>query len=153
MLDGQPYQLGMTIGQWMDWRSSAATIEPPSLYRWTFNFLVLPDGSRSIGGMVVTSQFFTVLGVKPMLGREFLPNEAGRPGAPATPTQAARPPVPATAVIIGHALWERQYNRDPNIIGKTLQISRMQTPLTDRRCHAIGRSLPARPARGQRTKL
>ena len=32
-------------------------------------------------------------------------------------------------MIIGHALWERQYNRDPNIIGKTLQISRMQAPL------------------------
>ena len=128
-LDGQPYLQGMTIGQWIDWRSSATTIEPPALYRWTFNFLVLPDGSRSIGGMVVTSGFFKTLGVTPMLGREFLPNEASRPGAPATATQAARQGVPATAVIIGHALWERQYNRDPNIIGKTLQISRMQAPL------------------------
>ena len=32
------------------------TIEPPALYRWTFNFLVLPDGSESMGGMVVTTQ-------------------------------------------------------------------------------------------------
>jgi putative ABC transport system permease protein len=127
--DGQPYVQGMTIGQWIDWRSSATTIEPPALYRWTFNFLVLPDGSRSIGGMVVTSGFFKTLGVTPMLGREFLPEEASRPGAPATATQPARQGVPATAVIIGHGLWERQYNRDPNIIGKTLQISRMQAPL------------------------
>ena len=79
-LDGQPYLQGMTIGQWIDWRSSATTIEPPALYRWTFNFLVLPDGSRSIGGMAVTSGFFKTLGVTPMLGREFLPNEASRPG-------------------------------------------------------------------------
>ena len=128
-LDGRPYLQGLTIGQWMDWRSSATTIEPPSLYRWTFNFLVLPDGSRSIGGMAVTSGFFKTLGVRPVLGREFLANEASRPGAPATPTQPARQGVPATAVIIGYALWERQYNRDPNIIGKTLQISRMQAPL------------------------
>ena len=128
-LDGQPYQQGMTIGQRIDWRSSATTIEPPALYRWTFNFLVLPDGSRSIGGMVVTDGFFKTLGLRPMLGREFLPSEASRPGAPATATQAARQGVPATAVIIGHGLWERQYNRDPNIIGKTLQISRMQAPL------------------------
>ena len=127
--DGQPYLQGMTIGQWTEWRSSAKTIEPPALYRWTFNFLVLPDGSRSIGGMVVTGEFFKTLGLTPMLGREFLPNEASRPGAPATATQAARQGVPATAVIIGHALWERQYNRDPNIIGKILQISRMQAPL------------------------
>jgi len=128
-LDGQPYLQGMTIGQWIDWKSSARTIAPPALYRWTFNFLVLPEGSRSIGGMVVTSDFFKTLGLTPMLGREFLPTEAGRPGAPATATQAARQGVPATAVIIGHALWNRQYNRDPNIIGKTLQISRMQAPL------------------------
>ena len=128
-LDGQPYSQGVTIGQWVDWRSSATTIELPTLYRWTFNFLVLPDGSRSIGGLAVTSEFFRMLGVKPILGREFLPNEASRPGAPATATQPARQGVPATAVIIGHALWERQYNRDPAIIGKTLQISRMQAPL------------------------
>ena len=127
--DGQPYLQGMTIGQWVDWRSSAKTIEPPALYRWTFNFLVLPDGSRSIGGLVVSSEFFKTLGVRPMLGREFLPNEASRPGVPATGSQPARPGVPATAVIIGHALWERQYNRDPNIVGKTLQISRMAAPL------------------------
>jgi putative ABC transport system permease protein len=127
--DGQPYSQGTTIGQWIDWRSSATTIEPPALYRWTFNFLVLPDGSRSIGGLAVSSEFFKTLGVRPMLGREFLPNEAGRPGAPPTATQPARPGVPATAVIIGHALWERQYNRDPHIVGQTLQISRMAAPL------------------------
>jgi predicted permease len=127
--DGQPYLQGITIGQWADWRSSVRTIEPPALYRWTFNFLVLPDGSRSIGGLVVSGDFFKTLGVRPILGREFLPGEASRPGAPATTTQAARPGVPATAVIIGHALWERQYSRDPAIIGKTLQISRMAAPL------------------------
>jgi putative ABC transport system permease protein len=127
--DGQSYVQGATIGQWMDWRSSAKTIAPPAVYRWTFNFLVLPDGSRSIGGLVVSHDFFKVLGVRPMLGREFLPNEASRPGAPATATQPARQGVPPTAVIIGYALWERQYQRDPNVIGKTLQISRMPAPL------------------------
>ena len=127
--DGRPFLQGMTIGQWTDWRSSSRTIEPPALYRWGFNFLVLPDGSRSIGGMLVSREFFKVMGLRPILGRDFLPNEAGRPGAPATATEAARPGVPATAVIIGHTLWDRQYNRDPNIIGKTLQISRIPVPL------------------------
>src|SRR5262245_62130950 len=36
-LDGQPYLNGVTIGQWTDWQASATTIEPPALYRWTFN--------------------------------------------------------------------------------------------------------------------
>jgi putative ABC transport system permease protein len=115
--DGQPYVQGISIGQWLDWRSSMRTVEPPALYRWTFNFLVLPDGSRSIAGMVVTNGFFKTLGITPIVGRDFLPTEAGRAN------------VPATAVIIGHALWERQYNRDPHIVGKTLRISRLPTPL------------------------
>ncbi|MGH9387654.1 MAG: ADOP family duplicated permease [Vicinamibacterales bacterium] len=115
--DRQPYTQGSTIGQWIDWRTSSRTLEPPALYRWTFNFLVLPDGSRSMGGMVVTSGFFKTLGLKPILGRE------------PVDTEASRPKVPASAIVIGHNLWERQYNRDPNIVGKTLQLSRYPTSL------------------------
>ena len=70
--DGRPYTRSATIGQWLSWRQ-AQSIEPPAMYRWTFNFLVLPDGSASMGGMVVTPGFFRVLGLRPVLGREFVP--------------------------------------------------------------------------------
>src|SRR5262245_37423213 len=49
-LDGQPYRRQTTTAQWLAWRQ-AQTVEPPAIYRWTFNFLVLPDGSQSLGGM------------------------------------------------------------------------------------------------------
>jgi putative ABC transport system permease protein len=111
-LDRQPYTQGTTIGQWLDWRSASHTLEPPALYRWTFNFLVLPDGSESLGGMVVTPEFFKVLGLKPVLGREFLPTEAGRPK------------VPPTGIILGYELWQRRYSGDRNIIGTPIRISR-----------------------------
>ena len=52
------------------------------MYRWTFNFLVLPDGSQSLGGMVVTPGYFRVLGLRPILGREFNEAELGRPNVP-----------------------------------------------------------------------
>ena len=117
-LDNQPYTNGVTIGQWLDWRNTARSIEPPALYRWTFNFLVLPDGSASMGGMVVTEGFFNVMGVRPVLGRLLNASEAGRPK------------IPATAAMIGYELWQRQFNRDPGIIGKPLQLSRMPAPLT-----------------------
>ena len=115
-LDGGTYNRGATIGQWNAWRQ-AQTIEPPAVYRWTFNFLVLPDGSRSMGGMVVTPDYFRVLGIRPMLGREF------------TDAELSRPNVPPTAIIIGHDLWQRQFNGDPGIIGQTLRMSRMPAPL------------------------
>src|SRR3954452_19418415 len=41
--DGKPYLRGATAGQWAAWRQ-AKSIDPPAVYRWTFNFMVLPDG-------------------------------------------------------------------------------------------------------------
>src|SRR6266540_3036835 len=81
-IDGQPFQQGCTIGQWLEWRKAIEAIQPPALYRWTFNFLVLPDGSESLGGMVVTKEFFSVLGIKAMLGHAFAGSETAAPRAP-----------------------------------------------------------------------
>jgi putative ABC transport system permease protein len=115
-IDGGPYTRGATIGQWLSWRQ-ARSIEPPALYRWTFNFLVLPDGSESMGGMVVTSNYFRVLGVRPLLGREFVDAELGRPKTP------------PSAIILGYNLWQRKFNGDPGIVGRTIRMSRMPAPL------------------------
>ena len=114
--DGRPYTRGATVGQWQSWRQ-ARSIEPPAMYRWTFNFLVLPDGSASMGGMVVTPGYFRVLGLRPMLGREFVDAELGRPN------------VPPSAIILGYDLWQRAFNGDPNIVGRTIRMSRMPAPL------------------------
>ena len=85
--------------------SESRTLEPPALYRWTFNFLVLPDGSHSLGGMVVTRNFFSTLGVKPLIGREL------------TEAEASRPKVPATGIMLGYELWQRQFKGDPAVVG------------------------------------
>jgi putative ABC transport system permease protein len=115
-LDGRPYTRGATVGQWISWRQ-ARSLEPPSIYGWTFNFLVRPDGSQSMGGMFVTPGYFRVLGLRPLLGREFADAEL------------ARPNVPPSAIILGYDLWQRTFNGDPNIIGRTVRISRMPAPL------------------------
>ncbi len=115
-LDGRPYARGATVGQWLSWRQ-ARSVEPPAIYRWTFNFLVLPDGSQSMGGMFVTPSYFRVLGVRPILGREFTDAELAKPGTP------------PTAIILGYDLWQRQFNGDPDVVGRTIRISRMPAPL------------------------
>jgi putative ABC transport system permease protein len=58
-----------------------------------------------------------VLGLKPILGREF------------TESEAARPKVPPSAIIIGYEFWQRKFNGDKNVIGKTLRMSRLSAPL------------------------
>jgi putative ABC transport system permease protein len=115
--DGKPYNGGSTIGQWMAWRASARTLEAPVMYRWTFNFVVLSDGSQSVGGMAVTPDYFRVLGLKPLLGREFVEGEEAKPNSP------------PKAIILGYELWQRLFNGDPHIVGTTVRLSRMQAPL------------------------
>jgi putative ABC transport system permease protein len=114
--DGRPYARRATIGQWVSWRQ-ARSIEPPAVYGWTFNFLVLPEGSASMGGMIVSPNYFRVLGLRPVLGREF------------TDAELARPNTPPSAIILGYDLWQRTFNGDSAIIGKTVRMSRMANPI------------------------
>jgi predicted permease len=61
----------------------------------------------------VSSNFFDVLGVKPALGRFFLPSEEK--------LQSGLP-----YVVLSHSLWQTRYGSDPNIVGKPIEIARRQ---------------------------
>ncbi len=84
--------------------------------RLIFNYLVSPDGSESIEGMLVTRDYFQVTGLQPVLGRTFAETET-KTGAP-------------RVVVLGYEFWQRKFNGDPGIIGKPIRISRSDTPPT-----------------------
>jgi putative ABC transport system permease protein len=107
---------GWPAAQWLEWQKEAKSFESLAAYQWSFNFLIFPDGSESIEGMYVTKDYFEVTGLQPMLGRTFLESEIGPKATP--------------VIILGYGLWRRKFNSDPNIIGKTVRISRQQTPPT-----------------------
>jgi putative ABC transport system permease protein len=107
---------GWAAMQWMEWQKEAKSFDGIAAYAWSFNFLIRSDGSESIEGMVVTRDYFRVTGLQPVLGRTFVESEA----------KSTSPPV----IILGYDLWQRKFNGDPNIIGKTVRISRQDTPPT-----------------------
>ena len=121
-VDGQPYERGASVGQWLAWRRAPA-IERVALYRWTFNFLVRGDGSRSLGGMVVTPDYFDVVGVRPIMGRALTAAEASHPGVD------NRPGAPPTGILLGYDLWQREFAGDKDIVGRAVTLSRMPAPL------------------------
>ena len=64
-----------------------------------------------IYGALTTANYFDVLGVHPILGRAFLPEEGTlRAGA--------------AVIVIGYAVWQNHFAGDPQIVGKTIQINR-----------------------------
>jgi putative ABC transport system permease protein len=107
---------GWAALQWMEWQKQAKSFDGIAAYAWSFNYLIRSDGSESIEGMVVTQDYFRVAGLQPVLGRAFVESEA----------KSTSPPV----IILGYDLWQRKFNGDPNIIGKTVRISRQETPPT-----------------------
>jgi putative ABC transport system permease protein len=101
--------------QWLDWQEHATSFEAIAAYAWAFNFLVDQEGSASLSGMMVTPDYFRVIGVQPLLGRRFVDADS----AP-----------PSTVIILGYDCWQRRFNGDRAIVGKTIRISRYQSPPT-----------------------
>ena len=69
------------------------------------------DGKpQVVWGQLVSGNFFSTLGVQPVLGRTFLPEEDQTPG---------KYPV----MVISYALWKRTFAGSPKIIGKQVELS------------------------------
>jgi predicted permease len=66
-------------------------------------------------GMVASANYFDVLGVRPILGRGFLPVEDEKPGG-------------APVAVISYRLWQTHYGKNPNIVGQTIELN--QRPYT-----------------------
>src|SRR5713226_9666079 len=107
---------GWPSQQWMEWQKEAKSFEGIAAYGWTFNFLIRNEGSQSIEGMVVTKDYLPVMGLQPVLGRSFEESDIGTG--------------PVKVILLGYEFWKRTFNSDPQIIGKTVHISRWEVPPT-----------------------
>src|SRR6516225_2339066 len=63
-----------------------------------------------IWGMVASANYFDVLGVRPIIGRGFLPEEDTKPGG-------------APVAVISYRLWQTHFAANPDIVGQTIEIN------------------------------
>src|SRR5262249_16671373 len=69
------------------------------------------DGTNErMFGEVVSGNYFSALGLKPSLGRDFLPEEDRRPGESAV-------------AVISHKLWQTRFGGDPATVGRSVKIN------------------------------
>src|ERR1041384_2018269 len=101
----------------VDWRDDRNVFESASAVRSneSYNFRGTGEPER-LQGRLVSAGFLTLLGVKPLLGRDFLP-EDDRPGA-------------APAVMLSYGFWSRTFGNDPDIIGKTITLNNQSYTVT-----------------------
>ncbi len=94
----------------VDWRAQQTAFDFIAAVRGneSFNFTGAGEPER-LSGRLVSADFLSTLGVKPLVGRDFLA-EDDRPGA--TPT-----------VILSYGFWQRRFGNDPSIIGKQLTLN------------------------------
>src|SRR5581483_2030976 len=69
------------------------------------------DKPELIWGEIVTGNYFSGLGVRPILGRGFVPDEDKAPGQ-------------AAVCVINYHFWRDRFHGDPGVIGRTIKINR-----------------------------
>ncbi len=88
------------------WREHNQTFESMGFSTvWVANVSATGTAER-VGTRLADREFFEVLGIRPVLGRGFT-SEEDRPGGP-------------NVVLLSEGLWRRMFDRDPDIIGRTI---------------------------------
>jgi len=65
---------------------------------------------QRVFGMLTSANYFDVLGVRPIIGRGFVPDEDTKPGG-------------APVAVISYRLWQNHFGANPNIEGQTIEIN------------------------------
>jgi predicted permease len=93
----------------LDWQRGTQAFSSMAIYRnQDYNVTGSAEAER-LSGYMISADFFSSLGVRPVLGRTFRPDD-DRVGA-------------APVVILGGGLWKRKFGSSPDVIGKPLTLN------------------------------
>jgi putative ABC transport system permease protein len=98
-----------SIPNLLDLREQASSLDELAIYGYESVNFADGDEAERLQAMVVTPEFFRVLGVAPVIGRDFAADE-NHVDAPAL-------------VILGHALWQERFAGDPGVVGRTVILN------------------------------
>ena len=98
----------VSAADFREWQQQSTTVKDWALYQWWDANLSGVDIPEQVAGFRVSAGYFSLLGVAPVMGREFTETET-RQGE-------------HRRVVLGHALWQRRFAADPQIIGKMVRF-------------------------------
>ena len=101
-------RFAVSAANFLDWQKQNNVFERMALYGGGGYDITGSGKPESIHAGRVSADFFSVLGVQPLHGRVFLPEE-DRPGS-------------NHEVILSYKLWQSRYGSDPNVIGRSINL-------------------------------
>src|SRR6185369_16866039 len=110
---GESGYTGLSYPEFLDYEKNSTLFESFVVDKITATTLSVGDRAERASGAIVSANYFDALGVRPILGRGFRPEEdEGRNAHPVT--------------VIGYQTWKDPYGGDPNIIGRTQYLNGVQ---------------------------
>jgi putative ABC transport system permease protein len=106
---GRRDDIGVSYPTFLDWRAQNHVFEGMSVFREDDFTLTGRGEPAHLTGAVVSANLFSVLGVPPGIGRDFIPDE-DKPSGTGLP------------VILSHSLWQSRFGSDPKIVGQNLTL-------------------------------
>lgn len=101
--------LEVFLHDYLDWRERQKSFEGLAAYDdGTINLSGDRDPERFDGGFI-SANTLSVLRVKPILGRDFLPEEEAPQAQP--------------VVLLGYGVWRTRYQGDPKVLGKPVRVN------------------------------
>jgi putative ABC transport system permease protein len=101
-------QMELSAPNYRDWKAAATSFESMGMYHFEELTMMTREEPRRFNGTAVSADLFPTLGVAPMLGRTFEPDD-DRQGAPPT-------------VILSYRLWQTEFGGDAAIVGRQLVL-------------------------------
>jgi putative ABC transport system permease protein len=108
--------VGVSFPDFRDWRARARSYEGMAAFSGTQLNVGGDDNlSEVYPAAQLTANGFSVIGVRPVLGRDFTSRD-DQPGAPGV-------------TMLTYGLWQRRYGKDPAVIGKVVRINGAPTTI------------------------
>ena len=98
-----------------DWRNQASGVSAMAAYTEDTRTVSWDDATETLQGARVTRDFFDVMGIQPIRGRTFSPEEDRFDGI--------------DAVIISNGLWQTRFGADPDILDQSLTMDGVLVPI------------------------
>jgi len=98
----------MSVAGYFFFRKNSQALSNIAAYTRSEATLVSADGAERTRAAVVSDNFLGVMGIRPMLGRDF--------------TAADTRPNASPVVMLGYDYWRQRFDADPRIVGKSINL-------------------------------